>query len=189
MSLQFTLKIDFKYIFQKLKMETNNLNVLNKDMLIKLIATIQEEYKSSKMSSDKLLKSIKDYNAEISRRKTVIIKKDLEKFIQFKEVINDITRFDLKATDVSMLSILCGKQRFIIRTYITAGYRIFLINYENKLLYKYYSGIGNLIPPNEELSLSEEHKKYVDFVKFLHAQMYITKIMLYLSIDKKVEDF
>ena len=171
-------------------MQHTYLNDLNRDMLVKLVATIQDEYKKEKMSNERLLSSIKDYNVEIFRRKTEIIKKDYqEKFPQLGDVINDITRFDLKAADVSTLSILFGKHKFVIRTYIRAGYKLFLITYENKVLYNYYSGIGNLIPATEKSSIDDFHKKYIDFVKFLHAEKYVEKIMLYLCVDKKVEDF
>ncbi len=170
-------------------MQHTYLNDLNRDMLVKLVATIQEEYKKEKMTNERLLASIKDYNAEIFKRKTKIIKKDLERFPQFEDVINDITKFDLKAADVSMLSLVFGKHKFVIRTYIRAGYKLFLITHESAVLYNYYSGIGHLIPATEKSSIDIFHKKYIDFVKFLHAQKYIEKIMLYLCVDKKVEDF
>ncbi len=70
-------------------MQHTDLNGLNRDMLVKLVATIQEEYKKEKMSNERLLASIRDYNAEIFR-KTKVIKKDFLSLKKRSTILHDL---------------------------------------------------------------------------------------------------
>ena len=88
-----------------------------------------------------------------------------------------------------VLSILFVGRKLIIRTTVNLGYKIYLIAFDNKFLYEYYSGIAS-IPETIDYHEPriEENELYIDFVKFLHREGLITKIINYFDISVNIED-
>ena len=163
----------------------------NKDMLIYLICNMRDRYKAENMDNGKLVDFGKSYLKEIYKRKTEKIKDDLcKKYIEFKFVIGEISSMNVRPMGHVVLSILFKGRKLVVRTTVNLGYKIYLITFDNKLLYEYYSGIAS-IPETSDYHEPrvEENEKYIDFIKFLHREGEILKIISYLDISVGIDDF
>ena len=73
-----------------------DLYALNKDMLVKLITTIQDDSKPKNLGDVDLQKTIIKYTHEMFERKTKIIKEHLNlRYVKWREIIEDIFIFKL----------------------------------------------------------------------------------------------
>ncbi len=166
------------------------LRSLNKDMLIYLICTVKDRYNPENMADEELLNFGKSCIKEIFKRKCNIVKRGLtEKYKEYESVINEISSMSIKPIGHVILSILFKERKLAIRTNVNLGYKIYLITFDNKLLYEYYSGIAS-IPETSDYHEPrvEENQVYIDFIKFLYRENQITKIINYFDISTSISD-
>ena len=163
----------------------------NKDMLIYLICIMRDRYKAGNMDNEKLLDFGKSYTKEIFRRKTEKVKEYwCKKYIEFKSVIDEISSMNVRPMGHVVLSILFKGRKLVVRTTVNLGYKIYLITFDNKFLYEYYSGIASIPETSNYHELRvEENEKYIDFIKFLHREGEIVKIISYFDISVGIDDF
>jgi hypothetical protein len=160
-----------------------DLYTLNKDMLVKLITTIQDDSKPKNLGDVDLQKTIIEYTHEMFERKTKIIKEYLNlRYVKWREIIEDISIFKL-VKDVIVFGV--KTKRMIVQITNTLSLNISLFNAKGILFYSFKENIDNIIPEVEHRSPDidyETYKEYVDFVKFLKEVNFIDRIMKYLDI-------
>lgn len=157
---------------------------LNKDMLVKMITTIQDDRKPEKMGDYDLETAIFEYANEMFKRKSKCIKEYLiSKEIYSKEIIDNITIFKLLR---GMLFLRTESMYFVIHAYPYLNIAVF--DLKSTLFYSFKKGIQGIIPSIENISPDfdyQTYSKYIDFVKLLDENKLIIKIMNYLEIFSK----
>ena len=162
-----------------------DLYALNKDMLVKLITTIQDDSKPKNLGDVDLQKTIIEYTHEMFERKTKIIKEHLNyylRYVKWREIIEDISIFKL-VKDVIVFGI--KTKRMIVQIINSLSLNISLFNAGGILIYSFKENIDNIIPEVEHRSPDidyETYREYVDFVKFLKEVNFIDRIKKYLDI-------
>lgn len=157
---------------------------LNKDMLVKLVTTIQDVSKPEKLEDDDLETTTFKYVNEIFKRRSKRIKEFLSKDYS-KEIIDDITRFNLAK---GMLIFGVRPLRFYFKILISPYLTIGIYDINGVLIYSYKKGIPGVIPPTERRApefVYETYSKYIDFIKLLDENGVLFKIMNYLEIFSK----
>jgi hypothetical protein len=153
---------------------------LNKDMLVKLITTIQDDRKPQNLGDDDLETTTYNYVKEIFKRRSKCIKEYLiSKEIYSKEIIDDIITFKI-SREMLVFSVRSTKLYFQINPHPYLSFEIF--NVKNTLIYSFKGIPGlhhNLENKSPEINY-QTYSKYVDFVKLLHKNMILLKISKYL---------
>jgi hypothetical protein len=157
---------------------------LNKDMLVKLVTTIQDDSKPEKLEDDDLETTIFKYVNELFKRRSKHIKEFLSKDYS-KEIIDDITMFNLVK---GMLIFGVRPLKFYFQILLSPYLAIGIHDISGVLIYSYKKGIPGVLPPTERRAPDfdyETYSKYIDFVKLLDENNVLLKIMNYLEIFSK----
>jgi len=148
---------------------------LNKDMLVKLICTTQDQFQPQNMNDNELQISLVKHIEEFYKRKTKIIKEYLAKEIfEMKEIVNEIIIVYIKK------NILVIKfEKFHIQIGINSISIGMFVN--DKLIYKFEKYMQ--VTDHFLIDDFEPYKKYVNFAKSLEKDPY-NKIIFFLDFYK-----
>ena len=173
--------------------EQSALYGLSKDMLVKLILTIQNQYKPENIKDEKIIEITRKYMLETFKRKTIIIKEYLKRFDELADVLSCVKTFKVFPTDTFIvLSISFHDGSFARCTYISGDFGLTCFGKNCSPVYQYreFQATGPL-PVEEILQENEmkESQKYIDFIKFLNHKQLIKRLFNYLNLYTKRKDF
>ena len=170
-------------------LERSYLYSLSKDMLFKLILTIQSQYKPENIKDDKLVGETKKYVMETFKRKTIVIKEYLKRYMELLDTLPYVKTFKLLPKDEHVvLSISFIDGRFIRCTQVLNNFQLSCFDTNYNPIYHYREVYG----PSEEILQQNEMEtcqKYIDFVKFLKHEQLVKRVFDYLNIYTNRKDF
>ena len=173
--------------------EQSALYGLPKDMLVKLILTIQNQYKPENIKQKKIVGETKKYMNETFKRKSIVIKEYLKRYAEIKNVLENVKTFKIFTNVIHVvLAISFNDGYFINCFYISNDFRISCADKNLTLIYKYSSGVPGVSVSSEEIIQGNEMtncKKYIDFAKFLKQEGLIIKLFDYLNLHTKLKTF
>ena len=83
--------------------EQSALYGLSKDMLVKLILTIQSQYKPENIKHEKIVRETKKYMNETFKRKTIVIKEYLKRYEEIKDTLENVKAFKIFTKEIHVV--------------------------------------------------------------------------------------